>query len=83
MSMMQQLTNMGFSAAQHDSLHEAAQGQAAIWVLPFQRSVQKASPHIAVIEGLMCQKLQQPLYRTGTWLESSSNSTVMHMLISS
>ena len=54
-------TNMGPGSAQHDPLHEAAQGGLGIGVVAQQGLLQKSPPHIAVVEGLVCQKLQQTL----------------------
>ena len=53
---------MGPGSAQHDPLHEAAQGDLGIRVVAQQGLLHKSPPHIAVVEWLICQKLQQTLH---------------------
>ena len=55
-------TNMSPGSAQHDPLHEAAQGGLGIRMVAHQGLLQKSPPHIAVVEGLICQELQQTLH---------------------
>ena len=53
-------TDVLLGAAQHDALEQAAEGQQALRAGLVLAQYQRA-PHIAVVEGLVCQKLQQPL----------------------